>query len=93
MAPAFTSSPSLASRTGNLDTRARCSASTAVKVGGMRERFQARQPEKSASPFNGMDQPENVIEDLGVVRILLEPNELVVDRVQALVGFRQKLSQ
>jgi hypothetical protein len=36
---------------------------------------------------------ENIIQDLGVVRILLEPDQLIVNRVQALVGFRQKLPQ
>jgi hypothetical protein len=37
-----------------------------------------------------MDQPENVIENFRVVRILLEPHQLVIDRVETLVGFGQK---
>jgi hypothetical protein len=38
----------------------------------MCERFEARQPKKPASAFDGMDQPEDVIENLRVVRILLK---------------------
>jgi hypothetical protein len=36
---------------------------------------------------------ENIIQDPGVVRLLLEPNQLIVDRVQALAGLGQKLAQ
>ena len=62
-------------------------------LGGMRQRFQARQPQKAAGALDGVNQAKNVIEDLGVVRILLEPHQLVVDGVQALAGLRQKLPQ
>ncbi|WGR96313.1 hypothetical protein MTX20_04410 [Bradyrhizobium sp. ISRA435] len=40
-----------------------------------------------------MHQAEDVIQDLGVVRILLELHQLVVDRVQALAALRQELAQ
>ena len=50
----------------------------------MRQRFEPRQAEKAASALDGVNQPKNVIEDLGVVRVLLEPHQLIVDRVQAL---------
>ena len=59
----------------------------------MRQRFQPRQPEETAGAFDGVDQSKNVIEDLCVVRFLLEPHQLIVDRVQALAGLGQKLTQ
>ena len=63
------------------------------RLGGMRQRFQPRQPEEAAGALDGVDQAKNVIEDLGVVRFLLEPHQLIVDGVQALAGLRQKLPQ
>ncbi len=59
---------------------------------GMGERLKPRQSEEAAGPLDGMNQAENVIQDLGVVRILLEPNQLIIHGVQAFAGFRQKLS-
>ena len=61
--------------------------------GRMCERFEARQPKKPARAFNGMDQPEDVIENLRVVRILLETHELDVDYVETLVGLGDKFPQ
>ena len=46
-----------------------------------------------ASAGAQFDQPENVIENFRVVRILLEPHQLVIDRVETLVGFGQKFPQ
>ncbi len=63
------------------------------RLAGMRQRFQPRQPQKAARSLDGVDQAEDVIENLGVVRILLEPNQLIVDRIQALAGLGQKLPQ
>jgi hypothetical protein len=40
-----------------------------------------------------MNQAEDVIENLGVVRFLLEPHQLIVDSIQAFTGLRQKLPQ
>jgi hypothetical protein len=40
-----------------------------------------------------VNQPKDVVQNLRVVRILLELDQLIVNRVQALVGFRQKLAQ
>jgi hypothetical protein len=40
-----------------------------------------------------VDQAEDVIQDLGVVRLLLELHQLIVDGVQALAGLRQELPQ
>ena len=62
-------------------------------LGGMRQRFETRQAEKAAGALDGVNQTEDVIEDLGVVRILLEPHQLIVDRVQAFAGFGQELPQ
>ena len=63
------------------------------RLAGMRQRFEARQAEKAAGALDGVNQPENVIQNLGVVRILLEPHQLIVDRIQAFVGLGQKLPQ
>src|SRR5712672_2792078 len=60
---------------------------------GMGQRFQARQPEKAASALDGVDQAKDVIENLRVIRILLEPNQLIIDRIQTFAGFRQELPQ
>jgi hypothetical protein len=62
-------------------------------LAGMGEGFQPRQPQKAAGALDGVHQAEDVIEDLGVARILLEPHQLVVDRIQALAGLRQELAQ
>ena len=52
--------------------------------------FEARQAEKAAGALDGVDEPENVAENLGVVGILLETHELDVDHVEALVGLDQE---
>ena len=61
------------------------------RLGGMRQRFKTRQAEEAAGALDGVNQPKDIIENLGVVRILLEPHQLIVDRIQALAGFRQEL--
>jgi hypothetical protein len=63
------------------------------RFGGMRECFQPRQAEKAAGPLDGVNKAEDVIQNLGVVRFLLEPHQLIVDRIQALAGLRQELPQ
>ena len=62
-------------------------------LAGMGQRFEARQAQETAGSLDGMNETENVIEDLGVVRILFEPHQLIVNGVQAFAGLRQKLSQ
>ncbi len=62
-------------------------------LAGMGQRFQSRQSQKAARALDGVDEAEDVIQYLGVVRILLEPHQLIVDRVQALAGLGQKLPQ
>ena len=59
----------------------------------MRQRFKPRQAEEAARALDGVDQAEDVIQDLGVVRLLLELHQLIVNGVQALAGLRQKLPQ
>ena len=59
----------------------------------MRERGKTRQAEKSACPFDGVDEPEDVVENLGVVWILLEPHKLDIDHVEAFVGFGQEFPE
>ena len=56
------------------------------RFGGVRQGFQARQAAKSAGALDGVYEAENIIEDLGVIGILLEANELDVDDVETLVG-------
>jgi hypothetical protein len=40
-----------------------------------------------------VDQAKDIIENLCVVGFLLEPNQLIIDGVQALAGLRQELPQ
>ncbi len=60
---------------------------------GMGQRFQPRQPQKAAGALDGVNQAKDVIENLGVVRVLLEPHQLIIDGIQTFAGFRQKLPQ
>ena len=63
------------------------------RLGGMRERFQPRQAEEAAGALDGVDETEDVIEDLGVVGILLETHELDVDHVETFVGLGHEFPQ
>jgi hypothetical protein len=49
--------------------------------------------QKAAGALDRVHQPEDVIQDLCVVGLLLEPHQLIVDGVQALAGLRQELTQ
>ena len=44
------------------------------RFAGMRQRFQPRQPEEAAGALDGVDQAEDVIQNLRVARVLLEPH-------------------
>ena len=59
----------------------------------MRQRLEARQAEKAAGSLDGVNEAEDVIEDLGVVGVLLETHELDVDDVETLVGLGQEFPQ
>ena len=63
------------------------------RFGGVRECFQPRQPEESAGAFDGVNEAENIIENLRVVRLLLETNEFDVDRVETFVRLGEELAQ
>ena len=63
------------------------------RLGGMRERFQPWQPQEAAGALDGVHETEDVIEDLGVVRVLLETHELDVDHVETLVGLGHEFPQ
>ncbi|OIQ64713.1 hypothetical protein GALL_537360 [mine drainage metagenome] len=55
---------------------------------GVGQRFEARQAQETAGSLDGMNKAEDVIQDLGVVRILLEPHQLIIDGVQTFAGLR-----
>ena len=61
--------------------------------GGVRQRFEPRQIEEAAGALDGVDEAEDVVEDLRVVGILLEAHELDVDDVDALVRLGQEFPQ
>src|SRR5581483_5196956 len=61
--------------------------------GGVRQSFEPRQGEKAAGALDGVDQPEDVAEDVAVVRLALEAHQLGVDPLETLVGLGQKLTQ
>ena len=63
------------------------------RLAGVGEGFQPRQAQETAGALDGVDQPKDVIENLRVARVLLEPHQLIVDRIQALIGLRQELPQ
>ena len=60
-------------------------------LSSMRQRFQPRQTQKPARPLDGVNKAEDVIQDLGAVRLLLELHKLIVDGIQPLAGLPQKL--
>ena len=62
-------------------------------LAGMRQRFEARQSQKAAGPLDGVNQAKDIVQNLGVVGVLLEPHQLIIDRIQAFAGFSQKLPQ
>ena len=66
---------------------------THQRLAGMRQRFQPRQPQEAAGALDGVHQAEDVIQNLRVARVLLEPHQLIVDRIQALAGLCQELPQ
>ena len=63
------------------------------RLGGMRQRFEPRQPEETAGPLDGVNKAEDVVENLRVVGFLLETHKLDVDGVEAFVRFGEKLAQ
>ena len=62
-------------------------------LGGMRERREPRQSEKAAGALDGVNETENVGENFGVVRLLLETHEFDIDRIETLMGLGQEIAQ
>jgi len=62
------------------------------RLGSMRQSFEARQAEESARALDRMDEAEDVAENFGVVRILLETNQLKIDSIKMLARFGEKLA-
>ena len=62
-------------------------------LAGMGERLQTRQAEEAAGALDRVDQAKDVIQNLRVVRVLLESHQLIVDGIQALAGLGQELAQ
>ena len=60
---------------------------------GMRQRFEPRQVEEAAGSFDGVNETEDVVENLRVVGVLLKAHELDVDHVDALVRFGEEVPQ
>ena len=59
----------------------------------MSQSFKPRQSEKAAGSLDGVDQAEDVVEDLRVVGILLEANEFDIDHIEALVRLREEFAE
>src|SRR5262249_19673910 len=76
-------------------TRYRAAATKAShqRFGRMGERLEPRQAEEAARPFDGVDEAEDVVEDLGVVRLLLEAHQLHIDDVQAFARLGEEVPQ
>ena len=63
------------------------------RFGGVGERFEPGQVEKAAGALDGVDQAEDVVENLGVVGLLLKTHQLDVDDIDAFVRFGEKFTQ
>src|SRR4051794_10410208 len=59
----------------------------------MRERLQTRQAQEAASSLNRVDKAKDVIENLGIVRLLLEAHQFSIDDVEALTCLSEELTQ
>jgi hypothetical protein len=59
----------------------------------MDQRFEPRQIEEAAGPFDCVDEAKDIVEDLRVVGVLLKAHELDVDDVDALVRLSEEVPQ
>ena len=62
-------------------------------LAGMGQRFEPGQSQEAAGALDGVNQPEDVIQNLGIGGVLLEPHQLIIDRIQAFVGLGEELPQ
>jgi hypothetical protein len=61
------------------------------RLGRMRELGEPVQAEKPAGAFDRVDEPEDGVEHLGVVGLLLETHEIDVELIEALARLGQEL--
>ena len=61
-------------------------------LAGMRHCFKSRQSKETASPLDGVQQAENIVEDRPVFRVILEAHQFGIDDVQALARFGQEFA-
>ena len=59
----------------------------------VRQYFQARQAEETTGALDRVNQAENIVENLCVVRLLLELYELNIDNIETFFGFGQKFCE
>jgi hypothetical protein len=59
----------------------------------VRERLKARQPKKAARSFDGVNESENVAENLAVIWLSLKAHQLCVDVIEVFGCLGQKLTQ
>lgn len=62
-------------------------------LGGVSEGLQPRQTKKAASAFDGVNETEDIIEDLRVVGILLETHKFDVNDIETFVGLGHEFPQ
>src|SRR5262249_49677846 len=63
------------------------------RLGGVRKRLEAGQPEKAASSLYGVNKAKDIVENLGVVGVLLETDQFHVDEVETFIRFGQEFAQ
>jgi len=63
------------------------------RFGGVRERLEPGQSKKAAGSFDGVDEAENVAENLAVIGLSLEAHQLGVDVIEVFGRLGQKLTQ
>ena len=59
----------------------------------MRQRLEPREPEKTAGALDRVNEPEDVAEDLAVVRLLLEAHQLGIDPIETLIGLGEEFPE
>ena len=81
------------SETPSLGDRRAVAILTHQRFGGMGQRLEARQAEEAARALDRVNQPEDIVENAGIIRVLLELHELNVDDVQAFMRFGQEFAE
>ena len=63
------------------------------RFGSVRQRLQPRQIEEAARPLDGVDETKDLVENLGVVGVLLKAHQFDVNHIDAFVRFGQEVTQ